>query len=52
MSSLTERSLEAGPGDPLWPASLFLNDPNEDLESSLNRFVCDLEPEGKQFPGA
>lgn len=52
MSSLRERSLEAGPREPLWPASLFPNDPNEDLESSLTRFVSDLKSESKQFPGA
>lgn len=52
MSSLRERSLGAGPRDPLWPASLFLNDSNKDLETSLTSFIPDLEPEGNQFPGA
>lgn len=47
ISSLRERSLEAGPRNPLGTASLFLNDPNEDLESSLTRRVPDIEPEGK-----
>lgn len=50
MSSLRERSLEAGPRESLWPASLFLNDPNEDLESTLTRFVPDLRVRKQAIP--